>query len=122
MRDEKTILVVDDEESVRSLLGDLLVGRGYRVLLAADGQKALELAREHVPDLVLVDLLLPGEHGVEVIRNIKDNLFIPVIAMSGIYKRQEVAQQLDDFYLDGFFCKPLNTEELLARVRAVLHE
>jgi DNA-binding response OmpR family regulator len=121
MPNEKLILVVDDEVEIRTLMEDFLVAHGYRVVTAADGQEALRLAGAHVPDLVIADLLLPGEHGLEVIRSIKDDYFIPVIAMSGVYKPHEITQELDDFYLDGFFTKPLDMEGMLGRIRAVLH-
>jgi two-component system, OmpR family, response regulator len=122
MPNSKLILVVDDEPNIRDMLGDFLESHGYRVLRACDGQEALALAGQHVPDLLLIDLLLPGEHGLEVIRQIKDSYFIPVLAMSGIYGSGQVARELDDFYLDGFFPKPLDLKEILNRVRAILHE
>lgn len=118
----KLILVIDDEANIRDMLGSFLESHGYDVLMAGNGQEALELAGRHVPDLLLVDLLLPGEHGLEVIRQIKDNYFIPIFAMSGIYEQAEVTRQLDDFYLDGFFAKPLDLQEILSRIRAILHE
>ena len=122
MSHSKLILVVDDEPAIRDLLGDFLTGQGYRVMTAGNGQEALKLAQENLPDLLVSDLLLPGEHGVEVIRQIKDSYFIPTLAISGIYKRNQVVHELDDFYLDGFFAKPLDLEEMLSRIRALLHE
>ncbi len=122
MNKKNLILIVDDEEEIRSLLKDFFEARNFEVIVAEDGQKAIELAQKHVPDLVITDLLLPKEHGIEVMREIKDRFFTPVIAISGIYKKEEIHTKIDDVYLNGFFEKPLNLEELLKSVQAVFDE
>ena len=66
-----TVLVVDDEERLRELLRGYLVQAGFTVLLAADGNQALELARSHQPDLVVLDLMLPGIDGLDVCRQLR---------------------------------------------------
>jgi DNA-binding response OmpR family regulator len=121
MSKKNLILIVDDEEEIRLLLKEFLEKKDFAVLVAEDGQKALELAEKHIPDLVITDLLLPKEHGVDVMREIKDRFFIPVIAISGIYKKDEIKEKIDDIYLDGFYEKPLNLEELFKGIQAILY-
>ena len=91
-------------------------------MLAEDGQQALTLAAEQLPDLVLTDLLLPKEHGIDVMQAIKDRFILPIIAMSGIYKKDEIAHMIDGIYIEGFFEKPLDLNGLLACIRAILDE
>ena len=122
MNKKNLILIVDDEEEIRFLLKDFFEARNFDVILAEDGHKAIELAQKHVPDLVITDLLLPKEHGIEVMHEIKDRFFTPIIAISGIYKKEEIRARIDDVYLNGFFEKPLNLEELLKSVQAVFDE
>ncbi len=121
MPKQKSILIVDDDLSIREMLCDFLSAEGFMVLVAEDGQQALRLASEKVPDLIIIDLLLPREHGLEVIRDIKDKCFIPVIAISGIYSTLEVKRELDDFYLDGFIPKPIDLDILRERIRNILN-
>jgi DNA-binding response OmpR family regulator len=122
MRKKNLILIVDDEEEIRLLLKEFLEKKDFEVLLAEDGQKALELAEKHIPDLVITDLLLPKEHGIEVMYELKDRFLMPIIAISGIYKKEEIEGEIDDIYLDGFYEKPLNLEELFKGIQAILHE
>jgi DNA-binding response OmpR family regulator len=122
MSKKNLILIVDDEEKIRSMLKEYLESKNFDVLVAADGQKALELAKKHLPDLVITDLLLPKEHGIDVMHEIKDRFFTPIIAISGIYNKEEIKAKLDDIYLDGFFEKPLNLEELFKGIQAVFDE
>jgi DNA-binding response OmpR family regulator len=103
------------------LLKEFLEKKDFEVLVAEDGQKALELTEKRIPDLVITDLLLPKEHGIDVMHEIKDRFFIPIIAISGIYKKAEIKEEIDDIYLDGFYEKPLNLEELLKGIQAILY-
>ncbi len=121
MEKKNLILIVDDEIAIRQLLREFLEKNGFEVLEAADGQQALKMAGEHIPDLVITDLLLPKEHGIDVMHAIKDKFFLPIIAISGIYKKDEIRDRLDDIYIDGFFEKPLNLENLLACIRSILN-
>lgn len=122
MSKQNLILVVDDEAEIRSLLKEFLESKNYEVWLAEDGLKAIELAEKLKPDLVITDLLLPKEHGIDVLHQIKDRFFIPVIAISGIYKKDEIMEDVDDIFLDGFYEKPLNLEALLEGIQAILYE
>jgi len=121
MSEKKTILVVDDEEDIRKLLKDFLESRNYHVLTAEDGSQALELTKKHVPDLIVTDMLLPKVHGSEVAQLIKDNFFIPVLGISGVYKEEEIDLKMDDFYLNGFFEKPIDLEALFQRIQSILN-
>lgn len=122
MEKKNLILVVDDEEEIRLLLKEFLEKNGFAVVEAADGQQALKLAEENVPDLVITDLLLPKEHGIDVMQNIKDRFFLPIIAISGIYKENEIKDRLGDIYIDGFFEKPLDLDKVLVCIRSILNE
>jgi two-component system response regulator ResD len=121
MSKKNLILIVDDDEEICLLLKEFLEKKDFEVLLAKDGQKALELAEKHIPDLVITDLLLPKEHGIDVMHKIKDRFFMPIIAISGIYKKDEIKEKIDDIYLDGFYEKPLNLEELFKGIQAILY-
>lgn len=121
MEKKNSILIVDDEEEVRLLLKDFLEKNGFDVIMAADGQQALKMAEEYIPDLVITDLLLPKEHGIDVMQSIKDNLFLPIIAISGIYKKNDIKDRLGDIYIEGFFEKPLNLAEILTCIRSILN-
>jgi len=121
MEKKNLILIVDDEEEIRLLLKEFLEKNDFEVLLAEDGQQALKLAEEHIPDLVITDMLLPKEHGVEVMQAIKDKLFLPIIAISGIYKKNEIKDKIADVYIDGFFEKPLDLDGILACIHSILN-
>lgn len=121
MEKKNLILVIDDEPEIRLLLKDFLEKNGFAVLLAEDGKQALKLASEYSPELVITDLLLPKEHGIDVMQSLKDNYLVPVIAMSGIYKKDEIMGKISDIYIEEFFEKPLNLNSLLACVHSILN-
>jgi DNA-binding response OmpR family regulator len=118
---QKQVLVVDDEPEIRKLLLEFLLAQNLDVLIAEDGTTALELAQAHIPDLVITDFLLPREHGIDVVRTIKERFFIPVIGISGIYGAAEVNIQLEYCGLDGFFPKPLDLNALWQCVQLILN-
>ena len=122
MESKPTILIVDDDVEIRRLLQEFLERNGFSVLLAEDGQQALKRVAEQVPDLVITDLLLPKEHGIDVMQTIKDKFFLPIIAISGIYKESEVRNRVNDIYIEGFFEKPLDLNGILACIRSTLNE
>ena len=121
MKKKNLILIVDDEADIRLLLKEFLEKNDFDVIEAEDGQKALKLAGEYSPDLVITDMLLPKEHGVVVMQTIKDNYFLPIIAISGIYKKNEIEDKIGDVYIDGFFEKPLNLDEILVCIHSILN-
>ena len=115
----KDILVVDDEQEIRDLLKEFLEENKFNVVLAADGLKALELIEKKLPGLAIVDLLLPGEHGINLVKTIKEKYFIPTIIISSIYRREELEDFIEEFFVEGYFEKPINLNELLKKINAI---
>ena len=111
------VLVVDDEPQILRGLRTNLVARGYEVDAAPDGETALDLAATHRPDVVILDLGLPGIDGIEVIRGLRTWTAVPIIVLSA--REQEAAKvEALDAGADDFVTKPFGMGELLARVRA----
>ena len=113
------ILVVEDEDRIRQFLQRGLTFEGYRVESAADGQEALELAREEPPDLVLLDIMLPGMDGVEVCRRLRSASEVPILMLTAKEAIEDRVAGLDAG-ADDYLVKPFAFDELLARVRALL--
>jgi len=118
----KRILVVEDEEDIRELLRYNLVKEGYAVSGAASGEEALRLARAERPDLVLLDLMLPGVDGLEVCRALKRDKSterIPVIMVTAKGEETDVVAGLE-LGADDYIVKPFSPKVVIARLRAVL--
>ena len=113
------ILVVDDEEQIRRALRSILSTRKYEVILAASGDEALDLAVDHSPDLIILDLALPGMSGVEVCRELRAWYSGPILMLSVHITDQDKVAALD-CGADDYLAKPFSAAELLARVRAHL--
>jgi two-component system KDP operon response regulator KdpE len=113
------VLVVDDEPQIRRALGVNLRARGYQVDLAETGEQALELAARHHPDVVVLDLGLPGIDGVEVIQGLRGWTSVPVIVLSVRESERDKVAALDAG-ADDYVTKPFGMDELLARLRAAL--
>ena len=116
---DQRILVVDDEPTIRRSLATNLAARGYEVLAVATGEEALAQIAAHRPDLVILDLLLPGVSGLEVCRDVRLHSAIPILVLSG-HDEQQVKVHALDLGADDYLTKPFGIEELLARVRALL--
>jgi len=114
-----TILVADDEAPMRKYISSNLKVRGYDVIAAADGTEALKLAREHPLDLVLLDILMPGPDGTQVLVALRRERPVPVIMVSASWREHDKVRALD-LGADDYLTKPFGVEELLARVRASL--
>src|SRR2546422_6698475 len=114
-----TILVVDDEPRIVRLVRDYLEHGGFTVLVASDGPTALRTARTGRPDLVILDLALPGLDGLDVTRALRRDGEVPIIMLTA---RTEESDKLVGLELgaDDYMTKPFSPKELVARVRAVL--
>jgi two-component system, OmpR family, KDP operon response regulator KdpE len=116
----KCILIVDDEPPIQRILRRNLTMSGYEVLVADNGQQALELVHLHEPDLILLDLWLPGEmDGMSVCAQVRRWSQVPIIVVSARTDEKQKVQALDKG-ADDYLTKPFNNDELLARVRACL--
>lgn len=114
----KTIAVIDDDIHIGNLLEEILIGAGYSVLRGYSGTEAVMLLSQNRPDLVLLDLMLPGLSGDKVLPKIKD---IPVIVVSAKVDVQDKVNLLLGGAVD-YVTKPFNTEELLARIAVHLRK
>ena len=119
MAANRRVLVVDDDAKTVELVKLYLKRDGYRVLTAYDGIEALRLARESRPDLIVLDLMLPGLDGLQVCRMLRDESDVPIIMITA--KTTEDARLAGlDLGADDYVTKPFSPRELAARVRAVL--
>ncbi len=116
---QRRILVVDDERTVRDILQRTLEDAGYDVITAANGQEALDKISQFDVSLVLLDIMMPGLDGFEVLDRMRQHLNIPVIMLSGI---RDETTKIDSLGLgaDDYIEKPFSTGELLARIKAKL--
>ena len=113
------ILVVDDEAPMRKYLAANLEARGYEVLAAADGMEALKIIAERPFDLLILDIMMPGPDGLDVLKAVRREMEVPVLMLSARGREDDKVQALD-LGADDYLTKPFGVEELLARVRAAL--
>jgi len=115
----RKVLVVDDEESVRELIELYLTKEGFEVIPAKDGKEALRLNGEHHPDLIVLDLMLPGMDGWEVCKQIRSASRVPIIMLTA--RAEEVDRVVGlELGADDYVVKPFSPREMVARVKAVL--
>lgn len=118
----ESILIIDDLETNRQFVEDLLGGVGYAVIGAASGEEALRVCAQLTPDLILLDLMMPGLDGIETfkrLRLIPTAQDVPLVFMTGAADSQ-THQRVLDLGADDFLCKPISPTELLIRVRSLL--
>jgi CheY-like chemotaxis protein len=118
------VLVVDDEAEIRKLLRRLLEGKGLRVIEADRGLLALRMVKEHVPNLIILDAMLPELHGFDIARRIKGSQMygsIPIIMISAVYRGWRIAQDLKDSYgIEEYLEKPFRLADVVAAVTRAL--
>jgi two-component system KDP operon response regulator KdpE len=113
------ILVIDDEPQIRRSLQVNLEGKGYAVATAADAEQALQAIANRAPDVIVLDLLMPGMDGIALTRRIREHSTVPIIVLSAIGDERKKVEALE-LGADDYVTKPFSTEELLARIRSVL--
>jgi two-component system alkaline phosphatase synthesis response regulator PhoP len=121
LADEK-ILVVDDEEHIQELIKFNLEKNGYKVILADNGIDAIKLAKENLPQLMLLDLMLPGMDGLDVCKEIRKDLSMPNMPIIMITAKGEEIDKIIGLELgaDDYITKPFSVRELVARIKAIL--
>ena len=124
----KKILVVDDEKKIRELLDLRLSSEGYEVVLAQDGEHGVEMARKHLPDLIIMDVMMPRMDGAEAVKIIQEDAVtrhIPIIFLTSIITKEEESQQAFGIQLDTskhrFMAKPFETPRLLAEIKKIIN-
>jgi DNA-binding response OmpR family regulator len=115
----RRVLVVDDEETIVEFLTMGLTYEGWTVVAAMDGQAALDVAQRERPDLVILDVMLPGLDGMTVCRRLRDHSDVPIIMLTARGELEDRVAGLDGG-ADDYLVKPFRFQELLARIRAVL--
>ncbi len=113
------VLVVEDDEEIAEVLGRSLRKEGYEVRLSVDGNEALDAAEVFSPDLILLDLGLPGLDGVEVCRRLRAEGDVPILMLTARGETEDRVSGLDSG-ADDYLVKPFERQELLARIRALL--
>jgi len=119
MNENETILIIDDELQIRRLLEITLTSIGYKIVLSANGKEGLIDAATHHPSLIIMDLGLPDLDGQEIIKNLREWFFKPIIVLSVRNTEEDIIQALDNGAND-YLTKPFRTGELLARIRAAI--
>ncbi|MFW5715294.1 MAG: response regulator [bacterium] len=118
----KTILVVDDEADILQLIQYNLEKEGYKTLTTASGEEALREARRHLPNLIILDLMLPGLDGIEVCKQLsstEDTKYIPILMVTAKSEESDIITGLE-VGADDYITKPFSPKVLIARVRAIL--
>src|SRR5512139_37204 len=113
------VLIVDDDTALAEMLGIVLRNEGYEPVLCSDGDRALSVFREHKPDLVLLDLMLPGTDGIDVCRQIRGESGVPIVMLTAKGDTIDVVVGLESG-ADDYVVKPFKPKELVARIRARL--
>jgi two-component system KDP operon response regulator KdpE len=113
------ILVVDDEPQIRRSLQGNLEGKGYAVETVESGEQAITAFQNRRPDIIVLDLLMPGMGGVEVVRRIRASSTVPIIVLSAMDDERDKVEALETG-ADDYITKPFGMEELLARIRSLL--
>jgi DNA-binding response OmpR family regulator len=121
---KKTVLVVDDEDDIRSLVKRVLADKGYNIVEADRGRVALRMIKDHTPDLILLDAMLPELHGFDLARRIKGSErygTIPIIMLSAVYRGPQIGEDLKSTYgIEAYLEKPFRIADLITKVEELL--
>ncbi|MBX6352079.1 MAG: response regulator [Thermoflavifilum sp.] len=118
----KQVLIVDDQFGIRVLLQEVLQKEGYTVFQAANGPAALEIAEQQHPDLILLDMKIPGMDGLEILRQLRRREVPSKVLMMTAYGELDMIQEAMELGALAHFTKPFDIEELRSAVRAHLGE
>ncbi|MBN9315708.1 MAG: response regulator [Devosia sp.] len=113
------ILIVDDHREIRELLAKFFTRNGLRVSVANGGGEMRQLMRNGAPDLIVLDIMMPGEDGLSLCRQVRQDSDIPIILLTAVSEETDKVVGLE-LGADDYVTKPFNPRELLARVRAIL--
>ena len=119
MKEQPTILIADDEPQMVGIIAYALQMAGFQVVMAYDGLQALQQVEKHHPDLVILDVMMPGIDGFEVCRRVRNETTIPVLLLTVKDEQADVIEGLE-LGADDYMTKPFSTRELVLRVQAVL--
>ena len=113
------IMVVDDDQDLAEMLGIVLTGSGFEVDLVNSGDQVMNIFNSHVPDLVLLDVMLPGLNGIEVCKAIREKSMVPIVMLTAKSDSYDVVKGLEAG-ADDYMVKPFNPSELVARIKVRL--
>ena len=116
---EALILIIDDNQSLLDVVAMALENEGYRILAAGDGQTGLEMFWQHNPDLVILDIMMPGMDGWQVCNKLKSTSGVPLILLTVLEQEKDIIRGLEEG-ADDYVSKPFSVRELLGRVQALL--
>ena len=124
---KKRILVVEDDTNIRNIIKFLLANKGYEVLESGDGKQAFDMARTQAPDLILLDVMLPGMTGIDICAQLKNNPKYDWIPIMMLTATTQGSMKSDEFWktksrADDFITKPFKSADLLARVEKIIAE
>ena len=122
MSDKKKILAVDDESDVLLILKTALISEGYDVVTATNGPDAIALEREHTPDLIVLDMMMPEMSGFDTLRKIREvprQPATPVIMLTGISDKERIREALD-LGIDYYIVKPFEFHDLISKVKLAI--
>lgn len=116
------ILLVDDNNNNLKVLGAVLSSRSYRIALASNGEECMDFVDKQVPDLIFLDIMMPGQNGFEVCKRLKDNpktKHVPIVFISALANPQHITKAFESGGVD-YLVKPFDKEDLLARAKVHL--
>ena len=120
MTKKNEILIIEDDGDIGTLLKEFLENNDFDITLAEEGKVAIELLKKKHFDLLIVDMLLPGEHGLDIINMKRNNSITPIIIVSGIYDEHEVLHRMKDPNVKFFLKKPFDLNDLLEKVNSAI--